>query len=281
MGGHRERQHAVAEEGQARVGVLAPLAPGGMGEDLTREILRQLVQQLGQQHRLPPGRLRVLGLIDGSVVGEHEVHCCADRQDLGRLLVGHLDPVGVLELLHERVEVERVRLEVLLEAGLLVDRRSGPRPARRRGGRGSARRPADGRQAHPVWRRLASGADAGERLSAPASCERQMGLTDDVLAGAEPRPQDRLGEAGPREAPVRDDAQAAESEQVGAAAGLGVDLVAGPLSAPRSSSPPSLPRGRGRGGLADRTEDRLGVPSISFRAMLPVRPSVTTTSARR
>ena len=53
---------------------------------------------------------------------EHEVDRCPHREDLGRLLVGHLHPVGVLELLHERVQVERVRLEVLLEAGGLDDR---------------------------------------------------------------------------------------------------------------------------------------------------------------
>ena len=50
---------------------------------------------------------------------EHEVHGLPDRLHLGGLLVGHLDPVGVLELLHERVEVERVGLQVALEVGLL------------------------------------------------------------------------------------------------------------------------------------------------------------------
>ena len=53
---------------------------------------------------------------------EHEVDGLADREDLRGLLVGHLHAVGVLELLHERVQVERVRLEVLLEAGALADR---------------------------------------------------------------------------------------------------------------------------------------------------------------
>ena len=57
------------------------------------------------------------------LVGEHEVDRLADGEDLRGLLVGHAHAVGVLELLHERVEVERVGLEVLLEARLLADRR--------------------------------------------------------------------------------------------------------------------------------------------------------------
>ncbi len=55
-------------------------------------------------------------------MGEHEVHGRADGQDLRGLLVGHAHPVGVLELLHERVQIQRVGLEILLEAGRLDDR---------------------------------------------------------------------------------------------------------------------------------------------------------------
>ena len=49
-------------------------------------------------------------------MGEDEIDRLAHAEDPRRLLVGHLHAVGVLELLHERVEVERVGLEVLLEA---------------------------------------------------------------------------------------------------------------------------------------------------------------------
>ena len=55
-------------------------------------------------------------------MGEDEVDRLTDGEDLRRLLVAHRDAVGVLELLHERVEVQRVGLEVLLEARLLGDR---------------------------------------------------------------------------------------------------------------------------------------------------------------
>src|SRR5436190_42487 len=47
----------------------------------------------------------------------------AHGQDLRRLLVRHLHAIGVLELLDEREEVERVGLEVLLEPRALVDAR--------------------------------------------------------------------------------------------------------------------------------------------------------------
>src|SRR5436189_50536 len=46
----------------------------------------------------------------------------ADGVDARRVLVGQLQAVGVLQLLHERVEVQRVRREVLPEMGLLRDR---------------------------------------------------------------------------------------------------------------------------------------------------------------
>ncbi len=55
-------------------------------------------------------------------MGEHEVHRLSHREDLRRLLVGHAHTVGVLELLHERVQVERVGLQILLEARVLGDR---------------------------------------------------------------------------------------------------------------------------------------------------------------
>ena len=53
-----------------------------------------------------------------------------------------------------------------------------------------------------------------------------MRLADDVLARAALGAHDRLGEALAREAPVGDDAEAAQAEQVCAARTLRVDLVA-------------------------------------------------------
>src|SRR6202007_2413269 len=47
--------------------------------------------------------------------------CLPDREHLRRTLVGDLPAVGVLELLHQRVEIERVRFEVLPEPGGFLD----------------------------------------------------------------------------------------------------------------------------------------------------------------
>src|SRR5215210_1280315 len=57
------------------------------------------------------------------MVRHHEVDRLADRLDLRGLLVGHRHPVGVLELLDERVEVERVRVEVVAEVRGVRDAR--------------------------------------------------------------------------------------------------------------------------------------------------------------
>src|SRR5918999_1453120 len=56
-------------------------------------------------------------------MGEDEVRGLADGEDLRRLLVGDPDAVAVLELHHELDEVERIGLQVLLEARLLLDAR--------------------------------------------------------------------------------------------------------------------------------------------------------------
>src|SRR5918996_2417764 len=50
-----------------------------------------------------------------------EIGGLSDRQDLRRLFVRDADAVAILELHHELDEVERVGLEVLLEARALAD----------------------------------------------------------------------------------------------------------------------------------------------------------------
>ena len=114
--GQREPEHGVAEERQARVGVRAPLGPRGMREDLPVQVSRQLFEEFGEQLQGSVGSWSPAGR-------EDEVDRLADRHDLRGLLVGHLHAVGVLELLHERVEVERVGLEVGAKARRLVDPR--------------------------------------------------------------------------------------------------------------------------------------------------------------
>ncbi len=74
--------------------------------------------------------------------------------------------------------------------------------------------------------------------------------------------------------------EAAQPEQVGAAARLRVDLLAKAAAAPgAAAAPPSFAR------VEDIAASRIApsivceTPSISFSAMLPVKPSVTITSA--
>ena len=114
--GHRQAEDAVAQEGQPRVGVRAPLGPGGVGEDLAVQVLGQLVEEVAQE----------LATRSGSAAGawaRTKSTAWPTVRISRRLLVGHAHAVGVLELLDERVEVERVGLEVLLEARGLVDAR--------------------------------------------------------------------------------------------------------------------------------------------------------------
>src|SRR5215207_8420295 len=82
-----------------------------MREGLSPQLGRQLVEELGQRAQRS----------GSNAVGDDEVDGLADGQDLRGVLVGDAHAIGVLELLDERVEVEGVGLEVLLEAGLLGD----------------------------------------------------------------------------------------------------------------------------------------------------------------
>ena len=113
VGGDGEAQDHVPQEGQALVGLGAVLDPGRVREGLPPKLLRQLRQEL----RKADSGLDLRGM------GGDEVRGLTDREDLGRLLVGDADPVAVLELDHQLDQVERVGLEVLLEAGVLADAR--------------------------------------------------------------------------------------------------------------------------------------------------------------
>ena len=48
---HRQREHAVAQERQARVGVAAARGPRGVREDLPVEVLRQPVEQFAEERQ--------------------------------------------------------------------------------------------------------------------------------------------------------------------------------------------------------------------------------------
>ena len=122
MGRDRQLEHAVAEEGEPLVALRTPDRPRGVAEHRTTRGLRQRVEQLPQLARrgvvVRPSHLGP----DGQVA-QDAVDRLADRRDLGGFLVGQLHAVAVVELLHQREEVERVAFQVVLEARALGDRR--------------------------------------------------------------------------------------------------------------------------------------------------------------
>ena len=79
--------------------------------------------------------------------------------------------------------------------------------------------------------------------------------------------------------PCGDHAQLAQPEQVGAALASGSISSRNPRSPPRSSSPPSAPAREAIATSRIAPSIACETPSISFSATLPVKPSVTTTSA--
>ena len=200
---------------------------------------------------------------------------------LRRLLLGDGDPVAVLELHHQLVEVERVGVEVLLEAGPLVDpRRRRPR-APRRGARGPGSALRRGSSARvPITRRPSLGS-GGERAAAGAALAQQRrGAPDRVDLDAAGGEADRVGDALGAGAAVADDGDPAQAEQDRAAGRVGVRARGAGRRAPGASAGRRARRagwsGRRRG---SRRRPSRAVPSISFSATLPVKPSVTTTSA--
>ena len=198
-----------------------------------------------------------------AALGEHEVHRLADRGDPRRLLVGHLDAVGVLELLHERVEVERVGLQVLLEArGLLHARRVELQLVGEVG--------ADQRE--DLVSRHGSGHRSGRRgrvaprgRSAPAASSARVRAPHEVVAHAARRELDAAAMPARAEGPVRDDAEPPQAEQERAALRLGVDRVA-QAAQRRAQQQPARLGARARTVAASRTapSSAADVPSIDL-----------------
>ena len=215
-----------------------------------------------------------------------EVDGLADGLDLGGLLLGDGDPVGVLELHHELVEIERVRVEVLPEAGRLVDPVGGHLELGRQV-LAHLRQHLLAAQAVHVHRSFLSRIRGPRRLVvavAAGSCRIPPASS---RSARPPAPRPRAPPAAPRWRcpPARSSRDRPPRRRAGRA-GSRPPVVSGsiwrrrPPSAGRSSSPPAAARGPER--AAARTASahgRCAVPSIVFRTTLPVNPSVTITSA--
>ena len=121
---------------------------------------------------------------------------------------------------------------------------------------------------------------AGERAAAGAALAQQRrGAPDRVDLGAAGGEADRVGDPLGAGAAVADDGDAAQAEQDRAAGGVGVQLAA-QAAERRLAAAGRRARRAGWSGRRRATAPAtvFAVPSISFRATLPVKPSVTTTS---
>ena len=120
------------------------------------------------------------------------------------------------------------------------------------------------------------------RRSAPAASERRVRAAD-ARRPRRPRAASRIACAMPSraEAPVGDDAEPrAGRAGTRRPAPSGSSSSRSPRSAGAAAAPPAFARGLERRRVADRRRAASATsPSISFSATLPVKPSVTTTSA--
>src|SRR5919108_4853281 len=205
-------------------------------------------------------------------MGGYEVRGLADRQDLGRLLVRDPDAVAVLELDDQLDEVQRVRLEVLLEAGPLADPPGIDLELRREVLPDAVE---DLFARHDGSPTLAAGAD----LSAPA-CSSAARVRSTIRSSTARRAR-RTAVAipfGPKlpcatTTGLRSPSRIAPPTRSGSISSRSCAIF------PRIRSPPTLDTGpeRIRSLIASRTVRE--VPSSTFSATLPVKPSLTTTSA--
>src|SRR4051812_30256817 len=210
----------------------------------------------------------------GRAVGQDVVHGLADGVNAGRVFVGHLQPVGVLELLHERVEVQRVRREVLPEVGLLGDRgRIGGQLVRQM----VAYEGQDFVARHGSSGTLATASDAVRIAPAatsrvwvrPATSSRTP-LAATSMARWKPRAPKEPWGTTPRWRRPSSTAPPCSS---------GSSCERSPRRAGRSSAPPSLERQEDRAAVRTAPSSAAEDPSMTFSATLPVKPSATITSA--
>src|SRR4051794_22630151 len=203
-------------------------------------------------------------------MGGDEVGGLADRQDPRRFVIGDADAVAVLELHHQLHEVERVRLEILLEAGALGD---AGRLHLELGGEVLADAFEDLVAGH-LEPTLAVGAD----LNAPASA-RACAVRSTMRSSTA-----RRARATAFAIPLGPKLPCATTTGLRSPSRIAPPTPSGSSSSLRRSTlplirrPPTLDIGPDR--MASRMEFLIvfEVASSTFRATLPVKPSVTITS---
>src|SRR4051812_21168214 len=203
-------------------------------------------------------------------MGGDEVGGLADREDPRRLIVGNADPVAVLELDHELHEVERVGLEILLEASVLGDAAGVHLEL---GGEVIADAFEDLVAGHP-GATLAVGAD----LNAPASARASAVLS--TMRSSTARRASRTALA----MPLGPKLPCATTTGLRSPSRIAPPTPSGSISSrnrstlPLTRRPPTLDTGPER--MASRIASRIvfEVASSTLSATLPVKPSVTITS---
>ena len=217
----------------------------------------------------------------GLLVREDVVDGLPDSRDLLGVLVRDLDPELVLELHDQLDQVERIGIEVLLERSLVGDLVFVDAELLDEYALDAARLPL--LSTLPCHLFVVVGAEAAADHTASAFW-RQPGVepaADVVLDTPSGGSTDRVRDRARGGVAVGDHDEAADTEQIGAAVGVGVEPAA---QAPRRGADQEAAELAGR-----RARDLVAarpwitvriVPSSVFSATLPVNPSVTTTSAR-
>src|SRR4051794_28519749 len=204
-----------------------------------------------------------------------EVHGVAHRLDAGRLLLGDADPVGVLELHHQLVQIEGIGVEVLAHAGGLGDLVQW-----------------DLELARQVLAHLLENVGAAQgcghydtflsRMLPRVMPERSRSwAVRSTARSSTPCAASRMALAIPSgpELPWPTTASPRRPSRIAPPVVSGSIWLRSVPSAGRSSRPPAAPRGPGRAAAPTASATALAVPSIVFSTTLPVKPSVTTTSA--
>src|SRR5215208_1128055 len=231
-----------------------------MRDRLPGEIVRQPLQQVVELAQSG-------GFGGGRQVLEHEVHGLGHGLHSRGLLVRHADAIGVLELLHQGVEVERVRVEVALEVRLLGHAR---RVDLELVGQMGADQLEDFVSGHGWSGKVAAAADgSGALRRAPASASRSC--VRPSTSSRTPRAATSIAAANPRapKEPWGTTPRWRRPSSTAPPCASGSIWSRSPRSAGLSSRPPSLERSEDIAASRTERSSTSEVPSITFSATLP------------
>src|SRR4051794_32571789 len=239
-----------------------------MRDRLTGQFVRQAVEQVRELAQESGPR---------RVVGQYEIDRLRDRVDARGVLIRQLDAVGVLQLLDERIEVQRVGRQVLAEMRGLLDLRGIQLQLVREMLADQGQHVVTG---HGESGTLAAASDApSARRSAPAASKRAC--VRPATSSRTPRAATSIARAKPcaPNEPCGTTASLRNPSRTAPPCSSGSISLRSPRRAGRSSIPPSFDRSDDIAAPRTAPSSAAEVPSITFSATLPVKPSATSTSA--